>query len=149
MPWCSTCGDRLPDGSRYCLTCQRLLEKNEVRRSPLFPIAKALEKGKQEQKEQREQLTGFQKALMIGLAIGYMALSSIMDSEESSLPGALLLLFAFVAISFLPKLFDRSEDTAPGAEPGSADEEDDPAEDAPGFYPTTSGVEQWGDADER
>jgi hypothetical protein len=148
MAWCSTCGNRLPDGSRYCLTCQQLLEKNEVHRSPLFPIAKALEKGKQHQQEQRKQLTGFQKALMVGLAIGYMALSSIMDSEGSSLPGALILLFAFVAVSYLPKLFDRSEDTAPGANPGQTAEQDEQDEEAPASYSTTSGVEQWGDADE-
>ena len=158
MAWCSTCGDRLPDGSRYCLTCQRLLEKNEIRRSPLFPVAKALEKGKQQQQQQKKKLTGFQKSLMMGLVVGYMILSELVDTGASPFLGTLLLLFAFLAVSYLPKLFDRSGETvsgtapgtAPGAAPGTAPDPDaEQAEEAPGWYPTISGVEQWGDDDQR
>jgi len=117
MAWCRRCNSRLPDGSRYCLTCQRMLEENEVSRIGLFRTAqrqarKAREDQEKKQQEQR-QPAPFRWVLAIALPILLVVFAELLEAESGTLLGALFLLIIYLALSYAPSMLDRSEEVLP------------------------------------
>ena len=118
MAWCLRCNSRLPDGSRYCLTCQRMLAENEVSRIGLFRPAQRKAQQAREDLEKRPQQEQKQSGplkwvLAIALPVLLVVFAELLEAESETLLGALLLLIIYLALSYAPSMLNRSEEVLP------------------------------------